>query len=148
LIVKQNYKHILRIFAFACRFADEVVFAVPGIADRGRAAHFAVSFQKMKPYLLALCSAARQKNIPLTITDIPFCVFGFYRKNIINLTAPPLTSEGYAIPEEFASALPGIPRYRVKSKFDMCLRCSVSNRCGGFLNDYVQMFGLKDINPL
>lgn len=148
LIMKQNYKDIINIFLLACRYSSLIYFSIPYIKDFSHANKFAISLEKMKPYLKSLLAQTDAQKKPLEIMDIPFCVFGYYKKNIINRTGPPVTSIAYSIPSHDRSAVWGLPAYRKKKKLSICKVCILNEQCDGFYVRYLRLFGFKGCEPI
>lgn len=148
LIMQQNYKDILKTFLFASRYAHKFLLSIPCVPPKNDGGRFIVSFQKIRLDLLKLLYISKKFNCPLTITDIPFCVFGFYRSNIINVTGPPITSSAYSIPLSVRSNIPNLPSYRVKKKLGICHNCKLALKCDGFYNSYINLLKLDYLRPL
>jgi MoaA/NifB/PqqE/SkfB family radical SAM enzyme len=148
LIVRQNFRDMEDIFLLACRYAASVFFSVPCIPDARRGREYAVSLQRIKPYLKALLAQSDKKDTPFMIANIPFCIFGFYRENIVNRTGPPVTADSYSIPAAFRSPVADLPSYRLKTKLPVCGRCACRHLCDGFYKDYLSYFDHKRLKPL
>ncbi len=149
LIVRQNCRDVRHIYRVASRYAFVVSFSVPCI-DRSRPdKRFALSFAAMRPQLLALLKDRKKDNrVRLVIADVPFCVFGFFQPQIINLSGPPATAGTYGMPDAYRSSVERLPTYRVKIKLPACARCAFTDRCGGFYQAYAELFNIKDARPL
>ena len=148
LIMKQNYKDGIKILRLACKYASEIIFSIPCIPRIKSAEKFVVSFDKMRPYLKRFLEASDKASTPLNITDIPFCVFGFDKKIIFNISGPPVTSNTYSIPKPFKSAVPNLPNYRVKRKLPVCHNCALAYKCDGFYNNYLLLMNSFPFKPL
>lgn len=147
LIMKQNYKDVLNIFKLASKFSKKISFGIPCITHLVDASDFVVSFDKIRPYLLGLLLLSDKKECSLMILDIPYCIFGFYRKEIM-ISSPPLTAGSYSVPEIFRSGLKYFPSYRIKSKIGICQECKLNNICDGFYDKYIELFDLSYLKPL
>jgi MoaA/NifB/PqqE/SkfB family radical SAM enzyme len=148
LITRQNYRNMTGIFRLACRYAASIRFSLPCIPDARYAKRYAVSLEKVRPYLAALLTLSGKTDKPFMITDTPFCLFGFYQKNIINRTGPPATADSYSIPASFRSPVAHLPRYRLKTKLPICDACAYGDQCDGFYNDYLAFFDSWRPKPL
>jgi MoaA/NifB/PqqE/SkfB family radical SAM enzyme len=153
LIMKQNYEDAVGIFSLASKHSSYILFSIPCVGSLEDGKRFVVSFDEMKPHLRFLIMAslvrlADEKPPSLKITDIPFCVFGFYRENIIARSGPPVTSEPYSLPERFRSDVPNLPSYRIKSKLAICGRCRFGHLCDGFYDNYTKLLDLSHLSPL
>ena len=149
LIMRQNCRDVRDIYRVASRYAVWVSFSVPCISRNVAAERFAVSFAAIRPQLLSLLEDCKKENrVGLVISDIPFCVFEFYRHQIVNLCGPPATARTYRIPDEHRSRISHLPDYRVKVKFPGCARCSLTEKCGGFYQTYAEFFKMRDARPV
>lgn len=148
LVMKQNYRDLVNIFDFASGYSGRIKFSVPFIHNFKYASKFAVSYGRMKSRVIELFSHAKKTKKELIIADVPFCVFGFFAKEIINITGPPATSSAYSIPDKYKSNKPNLPSYRVKIKPAQCRNCSLSYLCGGFYKPYIDYFGAPNFKPL
>lgn len=141
MITGHNYKDIIEIFTLASRYAPIIRFGIPGIPDipaiDGRP--IMVNFRKLKPYLLGLLKTSDKTGARLIVNDIPFCILGFYRPDIVNRTSPPITSQTYSIPDDVRSPVPGLPSYRVKRRIALCNDCEFSVKCDGFFSTYLDL---------
>ncbi|MCK5026510.1 MAG: radical SAM protein [Nanoarchaeota archaeon] len=148
LIMKQNYKDIANIFSLAANYSSDISFSLACLKDDAKELDIGIHFDKIKPYLISLLELSEKSNAQLNIIDIPFCIFGFYRKNIINISGPPVTARIYSIPEEFKSNVQNLPSYRIKRKLNICSRCNLRDRCDGFFHQYTKLFDLSYLKPL
>lgn len=148
LVMKQNYKDIENIFALASKYSSDIIFSIPCLNDEIDSKNIAVAFDEMKPYLLNLLNISKNSKAHLKITDIPLCVFGFYKDSIINITGPPVAAGTYNIPKKFRSDIPGIPSYRVKTRLKICDKCHASSKCDGFYRKYADLFRLDYLKPI
>ncbi len=148
LIMKQNHRDLLKTFNLANEYASEIMFSIPCISNLRYAQKFALPFEKIRNSLLSLLALSEKTEKPFSISDIPFCVFGFFRKNIINLTGPPATSSAYSIPDVYKSGIANLPNYRVKRRLRICDSCYFRFKCDGFFNNYLDLFGVPPFKPL
>ncbi len=147
LIIKHNYKDIINIFSLAFKYTPDINFSIPCLPEHLDFRKIAVSFKEMRPYLVSLLNLNERKRAFLTITDIPFCVFGFYRANIF-MTRPSAVAEPFSYPERFRTNIPNVPSYRIKTKLKICDKCSLNRKCDGFYSKYVDLFNLSYLKPL
>jgi MoaA/NifB/PqqE/SkfB family radical SAM enzyme len=149
LIMRQNCRDVRDIYRVASRYAVWVSFSVPCISRFVAAERFAVSFAATRPQFLSLLEDHKKESrARLVISDVPFCVFGFYRPQIINPCGPLAMARTYRVPEVHRSQIAHLPSYRVKIKFPGCARCRLTDICGGFYQTYAALFKIRDVRPV
>jgi MoaA/NifB/PqqE/SkfB family radical SAM enzyme len=148
MLMQQNYEDSANILRLAAEYTSDISISIPCVSSSDDAKNIIVSFDVLKSYLSTLLEIGDSQELNLKLIDIPFCVFGFYRKNILNLSGPPTTSEAYNIPDQFRSNLPGVPSYRLKKKLTICKACKASPLCGGFYEKYIAVMDCSHLQPL
>jgi len=87
-LMSQNSREVIDVFKLAASYADSVGYPIPCITNIEKCSKFALSFEEIRPLVLKLLDEAAQLKTPLRIPDIPFCVIGKFRKELINKTGP------------------------------------------------------------
>ncbi len=140
LLMRQNCSEAVDTLRLASSYADEVVISIPCVTSVERARKFTLSFRRLSSVVLKLLKEARRLGKQLTITDVPFCVTGGFREELINQTAPLPMAPSYSVPEAFRTGRHGFPSYRIKRKLSHCDRCRMTGLCDGFYELYLKMY--------
>lgn len=147
LIMKQNYKDMLDILLLASKYTKRFTLTLPCIAFKEMGKKYFISFDKMRPYLRALIHISDKKGMDTIFRDVPFCIFGLYRKYMLNKEDCPETADNYTRPPE-ARTKSNIASYRVKTKLKVCSRCKLNKLCDGVYKNYLEFVNLDNFKPL
>jgi len=107
-----------------------------------------IPMKDLPPYIKKVTKYSQKYNKPIRFMEIPYCVFGEIRDNIINNCLPPDHGR-YCQPEgDLRTNIKDIPAYRLKSKSKICERCKANLFCDGFIKSDLDEFGAGSLKAI
>lgn len=149
LIVRQNKEDLKNIIDLIIELdITDFYFSIPCIKDTDADFdHYYLPIKDLPPYVQKTYNYCREKKLPAQFMEIPFCVFGFGAESITNNSKPP--DHSHCQPKkELQTKEKDLPSYRIKKKLPMCNKCQFSNKCEGFFQNDIDLFGPGDLQPL
>ncbi len=88
------------------------------------------------------------EHITFGLIDYPYCIIEEYSSLIQNTNEYPNIGRD-SVNKLLASKMSDkIPQYRIKKHFDECVKCSLSEKCGGITENEILMFGTKGLKAI
>jgi len=107
-----------------------------------------IPLKDIGPYVKEILDYSKKNKFPITIMEVPFCIFGFFDELIINTNLPPDLGENNQPPEEYRTNIKDMPSYRIKEKPEICNKCACTQFCGGFFKKDLDKYGVGALKPI
>jgi MoaA/NifB/PqqE/SkfB family radical SAM enzyme len=148
LILSQNKKDLINIYKLMDNLQPESVhFSIPCLINNSY--DYCISYKEQKPLVKDLHDFARKsKGVRILFTEIPFCVFGYFSKDICNKVSPPDLGSFNQPDKGMESSKKDWPVYRLKKHTDICKKCKCRNICDGYFIRYIERFGTDNLRPV
>ncbi|MDD2753137.1 MAG: radical SAM protein [Candidatus Portnoybacteria bacterium] len=107
-----------------------------------------IPIKDLPPYVKKAAEYSRKHGKTVRFMEIPFCVFGEIKNNIINNCLPPDHGK-YCQPErKLKTKIKDLPIYRLKSKAAICKKCKADSFCDGFAKSDLEEFGTGKLKAI
>jgi len=147
LVLQENKENIFNIFQLAEKL-QRLSFNI-GVLYIAKGNYFSyVPYKELAPYLEKITKYVFKYNdYNIEFYDIPHCVFGFYNRFVIRSKTID-TGKSNQAPKIVRSQIENLPKYRLKTKLDICQCCKVRDKCDGFLINDIKKYGTGNLKPI